>query len=71
MRWPRYGSHLLIQFYVSKTDENQRFLSVDFANEVRRKEEKNFFRLEIVFFFLAEETLWSRFGFLSLFNICF
>ena len=39
MRWPTYASHLLMKFYVSKSDPNQTFVTVDYAGEVNRDRE--------------------------------
>lgn len=35
MRWPTYAAHLLIKYYVSKSDPRETFVLVHYAGEVR------------------------------------
>ncbi|CAF1580645.1 unnamed protein product, partial [Rotaria sordida] len=34
MRWPDYGSYIFMKYYVSKTNPNETYVAVDYADEV-------------------------------------
>ena len=34
MRWPKYAAHLLMKYYVSKTNPHETFVLVHYAGEV-------------------------------------
>jgi hypothetical protein len=36
MRWPQYAAYILIKYFISKTDSNESYVTVDFAGEVRQ-----------------------------------
>jgi len=36
MRWPKFASHILIKYYISKTNPNEAYVVVNSAGEVCR-----------------------------------
>lgn len=36
MRWPKYATYIFMKYYISKTDPNETFVSVNYAGEVNR-----------------------------------
>ena len=36
MRWPKYAAYIFMKYYISKTDPNETFVSVNYAGEVNR-----------------------------------
>ncbi len=34
MHWPQYAAYILIQYYISKTNPNETYVTVNFAGEV-------------------------------------
>jgi len=41
MRWPTYAAYILIKYYISKTNSNETYVTVNYAGEVSEAKRLN------------------------------